>query len=118
MEMTEIVNQIKKLIEGFRKCNDDDSAHYDGLYAKAKELLRVYAGTKSEFFIALVRADSYSFMDSRAQAIVDVLEAFVSYIEDGLFTGISPERKAQLDVVSDFLEQAVHLLEDNNRPLA
>jgi len=43
-----------------------------------------------------------------------VLESFVSYIEDGLFTGISPERKAQLDVVSDFLEQAIRLLEDKS----
>ena len=114
MEFDKIVSQAKKLIEGLRRCTDEDSAQYEGLYAKSKELLRVYAGPKTEFLMGLDRANSYSFIDDRAPAMAGVLESFVSYIEDGLFTGISPERKAQLDVVSDFLEQAVHLLEDKN----
>src|SRR5687768_17086409 len=114
MDTDRIVSQAKKLIEGLRRCSDEDAIQYEGLYARTKELLRVYAGPKTEFLAGLDRANRYSFIDEKAPEMAGVLESFVSYIEDGLFTGISPERKAQLDVVSDFLEQAIRLLEDKS----
>jgi hypothetical protein len=46
-----------------------------------------------------------------AQVISDVLHAFRGYVEAGLHAQIPPERQAQLDVVSDFLDQAHQLLE-------
>jgi hypothetical protein len=39
------------------------------------------------------------------------LESFIEYVASGLKEEITPERRAQLDVVSDFLEQANALLE-------
>ena len=43
--------------------------------------------------------------------MVSTLNAFIEYVEAGLHEGISPERRGQLDIVSDFLEQANTLLE-------
>ena len=109
-----LIEQAKKLSDDFRSCGSN-SARFYGLISKAKEFLRVYAGPKSEFFTGLDIAEKrYSHTEDKAPALAEVLKAYVSYIEDGLLTGISPERKAQLDVVSDFLEQAVRLLEDNS----
>lgn len=45
-----------------------------------------------------------------SERIAATLEAFVDYVSAGLQQGLSPERKAQLDVVSDFLQQAHDLL--------
>jgi len=47
------------------------------------------------------------------EVIIGNLDAFIGYVESGLLEGISIERKAQIDVVSDFLEQA-HVLLDSN----
>lgn len=42
-----------------------------------------------------------------------VLISFANYIKAGLSEGVTPERNAQLDVVSDLLDQANTLLEDS-----
>jgi len=42
-----------------------------------------------------------------------ILMSFVEYLRAGLANGMSPERKAQIDVVSDILGQANSLLEDD-----
>jgi hypothetical protein len=113
MNISLIIEQAKKMIDEFRRVGDD-YARYEGVFAKAKEFLRVYAGPKSEFFLSMSRADSHGYTNDRAKAAAAVVEAFVNYVESGLLTGISPERKARIDVVSDLLEQAIHLLEDQN----
>ena len=41
------------------------------------------------------------------------LDSFTEYLQAGLSAGESPERRAQLDVVSDLLGQANSLLDDN-----
>jgi len=46
-----------------------------------------------------------------AKNVRAVLTSFRAYVEAGLHAEISPERKAQIDVVSDFLDQAQRLLE-------
>jgi len=114
MKNTELIEQAKKLIDNFRMCGSN-SARFYALFIKAKEFLRVYAGPKSEFFTGLDRADpNWMEIAKKGPAAAEILEAYVSYVEDGLLTGITPERKAQLDVVSDILEQAIHLLEDSS----
>ena len=47
------------------------------------------------------------------EAVEKILEGFIKYVRNDLFQGLSPERKAQLDVVSDLLEQAQILLEND-----
>ena len=44
--------------------------------------------------------------------LVSLVDSFIEYLQAGLATGISPERQAQLDVVSDLLGQANSLLEE------
>jgi len=41
---------------------------------------------------------------------VGIMDAYVDYVQSGLAEEVSPERRAQLDVVSDFLSQAITLL--------
>lgn len=114
MDTEQIVEQAKKLIQGFRKCGDDDFAQYEGLFAATKDFLRRFAGSKSDFVTGLDKAGNYGFTSTHAEVAAGILEAFVNSVNSGLITGISPERKAQMDVVSDFLEQAINLLDDKN----
>jgi hypothetical protein len=82
--------------------------------AEAKEFLRVYAGEKSAFYKQINGIDQ-NWTDERIKGLVDpVLRAFIRYVENGLLEGISIQRRAQLDVVSDFLSQAEDLLTLNN----
>lgn len=80
-----------------------------GAKAQVTEFLRDFAGPKSAFLkMAEEAQNSVDIFNSRLNA---VLENFRSYVEAGLRGEVSPERRAQLDVVSDFLEQAQILLE-------
>ena len=45
------------------------------------------------------------------QYIKSNLEGFVRFVQNDLHSGVTVERKAQIDVVSDILEQAHNLLE-------
>jgi len=83
------------------------------MFAEAKEFLRIYAGEKSAFFKQLESFSPREFPSDISSAIQETLEAFISYVENGLLEGVSIERKAQIDVVSDFLDQANTLLNSN-----
>lgn len=45
---------------------------------------------------------------------MSILESFICHIENGLLDGVSIERKAKIDVVSDYLDQAQILLESKD----
>ena len=82
--------------------------------AEAREFLRVYAGEKSAFYKQLNAIDQ-RWADEYVKSFVnDVLKAFIRYVENGLLEGITIQRQAQLDVVSDFLSQAERLLSSND----
>jgi len=83
-----------------------------GKLVEAREFLRVYAGEKSVFFQALkeVRSPTTNQYIIITGDIAAILTAFINYVENGLLEGISIERKAQIDVVSDFIGQADALL--------
>ncbi len=104
MNTEELIKQARKIIESAQKSS---KMELPGVLSEAKEFLRVYAGEKSTFFkeISEIRLnweiDKY---------VVSYLEAFIRYVGNGLFEGVSIERKAQIDVVSDFLGQANTLL--------
>lgn len=86
---------------------------------EAQEFLRVYSGEKSSFYKSLSSINT-EFMRARSQYLVEnTLKAFISFLERDLMDGISIERRAQIDVVSDFLSQATTLLDaDNIHPAA
>lgn len=83
-------------------------------YAETLEFLRVYSGEKSSFYKELTKMypnDSGYYKEKTAKSY---LRAFISNIKNGLMEDISIERKAQIDVVPDFLDQAKKLLDTKN----
>ena len=66
------------------------------------ELFRIYTGDKSAFFKQLNKVDQGCRDEYIIKYVISNLEAFIRYAENSLLEGISIERKAQIDVVSDF----------------
>lgn len=89
-----------------------------GRLAEAVDFLRIYAGEKSSFYKQLSAVDPNMPDDILVKDIKSNLEGFISFVQNDLHSGISVERKAQIDVVSDILEQANNLLETKGVHLA
>ena len=105
MNSEQLIEQIDYLIKR------TNSASGIGVHAEATEFLRIYAGPRSSFHEQLNSTARWT--DSvRNEAIVSILKGFRDYVQRGLNSGLSPERRAQIDVVSDFLDQAQLLLDD------
>jgi len=104
MNTDDLIKQARRIIESSRQSSGP------GVLAEAMEFLRVYAGEKSAFLRHLSKVD-HSWADEYIiKYVVSNLEAFIRYVENGLLECVSIERKAQIDVVSDFLDQANTLL--------
>jgi hypothetical protein len=104
----------KLITEARRIISSPSSVGPEALMSQAMELLRNYAGPNSSFYKLVEHASkSNPYMATYHESIVDTLKGFVSYVESGLFQGMSPERKAQIEVVSDFLHQANVLIDDS-----
>jgi hypothetical protein len=80
-----------------------------GAQAQIIEFLGEFAGPKSSFLQMAQHASGG--IQNIAETLVSALESYRSYVEAGLQGEVTPARRAQLDVVSDFLEQAHSLLE-------
>jgi hypothetical protein len=81
----------------------------EGAKAQVCEFLRLYAGPKSSF---TAEASNASGHDSYVVAMLtSILDSYIEFLSAGLSTGVSPETKAQLDVVSEIMQQAQALLE-------
>lgn len=104
MNTEDLIRQARRIIESTQKSSGA------GVLVEAAEFLRVYAGEKSVFFKHLVEVENRAHEDYFGKEAVSTLEAFIRFAENGLLQGISIERKAQIDVVSDFLDQANTLL--------
>jgi hypothetical protein len=104
MNQEELIAHTKRLIQ---RVNDNN---YFGMYAEVREFLRVYGGSNNAFLTSFEDMNPLKQYNA-ADAIKSTLESFLDYLEAGLHAEISPERRAQLDVVSDFLEMAYTLLE-------
>jgi hypothetical protein len=107
MDTSQLLAQLDRLIQKARP-----SPEIVGIYAEACEFLRVYAGPKSEFLASLKALNPRTVnAQYAAENVTAVLRSFRAHVEAGLQAQVSPERRAQLEVVSDFLEQAHRLLE-------
>ncbi|HEV7238328.1 MAG TPA: hypothetical protein VGQ36_03740 [Thermoanaerobaculia bacterium] len=83
-----------------------------GARAEVAEFLRRYAGPKNAF---LARVNEVSgWPRHQFQSLWWIVKSFRDFVEAGLHEEITPERRAQLDVVSDFLGQAETLLATKN----
>jgi hypothetical protein len=93
----------------------EDHAVSQGYVTEAAEFLRVYAGEKSSFFTNLESClDGGHNGEYLGKLAIECLAGFVRYLLAGLHEGISPTRQAQIDTVSDYLDQARILLEQKN----
>lgn len=107
MEAQDLIVQAKRIIEVGKRGSGQSTL------AEAMEFLRVYAGEKSAFVKHLSKVNQEWDDPYILKFVISNLEAFIRYVENGLMEGISIERKAQIDVVSDFLDQANILLNTN-----
>ena len=106
---TEIVKQhANRLISLLEACEESTPA-YLGVYAQCCEFLSQFAGQKSSFYNAGKRCQGGATW--AIKSMISTLEGYIDYLDAGLAEGISPTRQAQLDVVSDLLEQAQGLLD-------
>src|SRR5690349_3331040 len=112
MNSQELVKQaasLQKRIKAYGKGPAFDGDPEEGAKAQVCEFLKLYAGPKSAF---LKRAETVVGTGSAPiKTLSAILDAFIEFVEAGLAQGLSPERQAKIDVVSDFLGQAQALLE-------
>jgi hypothetical protein len=106
MDHAELIQHIKQLMGKSQNPNT-----IIGVHAEVSEFLRTYAGANSSFYTAIQANGPNRGWDHAAVSSYQILNSFLQYVEAGLHQGISPERRAQLDVVSDFLEMANSLLQ-------
>jgi hypothetical protein len=110
MDREQRIKQVQRLIG--QSCNYSELS---GVYAQVCEFLRVYGGPKNEFLEGIKQYNPRDNTDEAASTqIRSILTSYLQYLQEGLADGISPERKAQQDVVSDFLGMANTLLETAN----
>lgn len=104
MDKEEILKQARRILKRF-------SGDTLGAIPEAAEFLRVYAGERSVFYKNISKLNPEDYVNHRIAAIAKgALTGFVGYVQNDLHKGISLERRAQLETVSDFLEQANTLL--------
>ncbi len=107
MDTQELLDQARKLRVRLNEYGSEGAG--EGARAQVSEFMRNYAGPKSSFYLAVAKPKGLA--PHLVKQLIYIVNSFVQYVEAGLHTGISPERRAQLDVISDFLEQAHQLLE-------
>lgn len=105
MDYTELIQHAKRILE--------TKARPSSILPEAIEFLRIYAGEKSSFYKQLADVDPSWHENSISGPIIDTLNAFIRYLENGLYCTISLERVTQIGVVSDYLDQANRLLNTN-----
>lgn len=112
MNSQQMIDHARRLAQLNKKAGDD-FCRAEGPYTQACEFLRNYAGDNSSFHKSALELRGYTY-DIRAEAIASILLSFAEYIEAGLKEEISPERRAQIDIVNDLLDQANKLIEDDS----
>ncbi len=110
MDNNELINQANHLLTLAKDTQEDGSISPTGLEAQTAEFLRLCAGSKSSFYHGVSVAPDFKY-SHRLKTIISILESFIDFVEQGLLNEISPQRKTQIETVSDFLEQANTLIE-------
>ncbi|MFD0992818.1 hypothetical protein [Tenacibaculum geojense] len=102
-EQEEIIRHLESLIT-----SEEAGA---SVLAEALEFLRIYAGDKSSFYKKLEPLIAWNSDKQLKEMVAKILKGYINHLKSGFANGITIERKAQIDVVSDFLEQANNLLQ-------
>ncbi len=107
MKSDELIKQAERIMGTLAAAGQ---MSWPGAFAQAAEFLRVYGGPKNSFLERLHEIRGYTESVGGPMA-ARIMQSYIEYVRAGLAGAVSPERRAQLDVVSDFLEQAHVLLE-------
>lgn len=102
----------ENLIEQAKRIIQISSSDAGSALIEAKEFLSVYIGKENSFLSHLETVNPGASPSHAYEQVNKALSAFIRYVENGLQEDISIQRKAEIDVVSDFLGQA-HFLLDN-----
>jgi hypothetical protein len=111
LDTQQVIEHARRLRQRIQQYAHNDAEGDKGGAARAQvcEYLRQYAGPRSAFTRQAEGAGGYAAYV--VSTLSSILDSFVEYLEVGLSTGLSPERRAQIDVVSDFLAQAQSMLD-------
>lgn len=109
MNREELITHVQRLQAKARQSSGAD------IFTEVLEFLRIHVGTESSFYTTLQEySPTGRHYQNMGYGVQHVIAAFLSHVEAGLHQEISPERQAQLDVVSDFLEMANMLLSNKD----
>ena len=106
MNQQQLLEAAENILEDVQK----NRTNWAGTKASVCEFLRLYAGPKTSFYEIAEKASGIPTQEHLAT----IMESYIAFVRAGLYADISPERKARLDVVSDLLEQA-HILLENEK---
>lgn len=103
----------EELIQHAKRISSEVDTDFHGSMAQAKEFLSNYGGPNNSFLKSIEEIPGVVSLRFATQKIKSVLDSFVKYVENDLLRSISLEREIQIETVSDYLEQAESLLNDN-----
>lgn len=103
MEINDLIAQARRI--------SSNTQELSSLFVEALEFLRIYAGERSSFYKEISQITGDWTENYSKEYIVGILRGYIRFLENGLFSGVSLERQVQIDVVTDFLEQADKLLD-------
>ena len=108
MKTEEVIDYLEKLAskaEQFEK----GAPEIFGILIRAREFLRVHVGNNSEFYSGTLFLDESNL---NGKALANILRNLQEYINDGFSKEFTPLQQAQINVVSDFFDQARLLVND------
>ena len=112
MQTEEIIAHANELIRIANTLGVNDYAKFRGIHARVSDFLISFGGKNSPF-LSQIESGLPSDRSMAGQYLAEVLKAYIAHLESGLIRGLSPKRQAEIDVTSDFLDQAQGLLKSN-----
>lgn len=113
MQTEEIIAHANELIRIANTLSENDYAKFRGIHARVSDFLISFAGKNSPFLSQIESRSLPSDRSKAGQYLAEILKAYIAHLESGLIRGLSPKRQAEIDVTSDFLDQAQGLLKSN-----
>ena len=113
MQTEEIISHASDLIRIANTIGEKDYAKFRGIHARVSDFLINFAGKSSPFLSQIQMQTMPTDKLKAGQYLSEILSAYIAHLESGLIMGLSPRRQAEIDVTSDFLDQAQGLLKSN-----
>lgn len=106
METEQVIGHIERLSKAAKDAKTFPAIR--GVSAQITEFLKTM-GPRSSFLEAAQQ--TFGSVEHWRDNLLEILSAFRSHLEAGLSGQVTPKRQAQIEIVSDFLEQSRILLE-------